>query len=829
MRLLIGALIAGESYALFFESWQLYLSLIIPFLGFGIIYAGSVIYKLYYLEARRIKRSELRVWGSLCLVVFILGFCRTAYLERAKVAQQLPASLDGTIWLIQGYIESLPKLSARSAQLNLIVESAKPLSKKRADLDATQIPKRLYLSMPVVKQPVNPGQVWQFQVKLNTPRGLKNPHTFDFERWLLMQDIGAVGQVQKGSERFVGYSDWHFIVMVERIRSWIRARVHQSLGEGAIYRGVMSALVMGDQHSISEEDWKIFNATGIGHLISISGLHVTMLAGLGAWLANQLWRNGRLPILIPAQKIAALVGFLTAFIYTWLAGFQIPAQRTMLMVGVVGLGLWLGRVLKPFDIWWWALGMVLFLNPWAIYTPGFWLSFGAVAAILYAMPPDRDGEVADVDLLFIAKLKESLGAACRVQAVVTIALIPMTLWWFSQISLVSPLANAIAIPIISFIVTPLAMLGVVLPWWLGDTCLWLSHQAFWVVAWFLKPMAEWQWAVIHGAKPWGWMLVIALVGVVLSIRPGPLRHAWKSRLFGTCICFSLLIPRQWLFGNGIAHGEFEMFVWDIGQGSAVLIKTQEHHLLYDTGPTSRGNFDPGRRVIMPYLRAEDIRSLDRLVISHQDADHIGGLVSIIQEYPVQSAIGSIPGKHLLQREFIKNQVPLKPCKAGSQWQWDGVDFIIWHPPAKTTFEEHFFQGKPNEMSCVLEVRNRFHSVWLTGDIESGAEREVVNRLMAQVQHTQMISTRNRIVMAPHHGSKTSSTALFLNQLKPHDAFSQTGYRNRYGHPHPVVVRRYQAMGIDLKDTSQTGAQTWTSKKDVFTRIFQRNVLLEQFK
>jgi competence protein ComEC len=157
----------------------------------------------------------------------------------------------------------------------------------------------------------------------------------------------------------------------------------------------------------------------------------------------------------------------------------------------------------------------------------------------------------------------------------------MTLWWFSQISLVSPLANAIAIPIISFIVTPLAMLGVVLPWWLGDTCLWLSHQAFWVVAWFLKPMAEWEWAVIHGAKPWGWMLVIALIGVALSIRPGPLIHAWKSRLFGTCICLSLLIPRQWLFGNGIAHGEFEMLVWDIGQGSAVLIKTKEHHLLYD--------------------------------------------------------------------------------------------------------------------------------------------------------------------------------------------------------------------------------------------------------
>ena len=182
MRLLIGAMIAGEFYALFFESWQLYLSLIIPFLGLGIIYVGSVIYKLYYLEARRIKRSELFVVCSLCLVVFILGFYRTAYLERAKVAQQLPASLDGTIWRIQGYIESLPKLSARGAQLNLIVESAKSLSKKRDDLDATQIPKRIYLSMPAVKQPVNPGQVWQFHVKLNTPRGLKNPHTFDFER-----------------------------------------------------------------------------------------------------------------------------------------------------------------------------------------------------------------------------------------------------------------------------------------------------------------------------------------------------------------------------------------------------------------------------------------------------------------------------------------------------------------------------------------------------------------------------------------------------------------------------------------------------------------------
>lgn len=825
MRFLILMLIFGQWTYLWKDQWHSVFDLMfcigVCISGFSLIhfkYSPSQVWLDF--------KNRLPYWIFFGLISFGLGLYQVYVISEQRLARVLPIELDGTVQKLLVMVDDIPKVSDQGVQFSAeVLDWQSTLASE--SFEQNQLPQRIAINWRQVESQwqlkgthqakmifpeVIPGQVWELQLKLKSPRGLKNPHTFDVEQWMFIHQLDANGFVQNHAAKLIKDWRWSGRSVIAKVRFWIKRQVTSSLGKEARYSGVISALVMGDQNAIDQEDWKIFNTTGIGHLISISGLHVTMLAGFGALLANVVWRKTRLPLRVPAQKVAALSGFIVALLYTFLAGFQVPAQRTTMMVGVVGVYLFLYRVPKAFDIWWWALGLVVILDPWAVFTPGFWLSFGAVAAILYAMPSDSEQGVIDSEVLFLQKLKSSLTEACRVQAVVTIALIPLSLWWFYQISLISPFANAIAIPIVSFIVTPMAMLGVVLPWWLGDLCLWIAHFAFLVLAWCLEPMANLSWATMPAAKPSAYLWMLACLGVIVCIRPGKLVRSWKSRCLGLVMCLTLFIPKAWLWGNGLADGELRMFVWDIGQGSAVLIQTKNFHLLYDTGPVS-GKFDPGERIILPYLKAEGISPIHQLFISHQDADHVGGLSAILDQYPVINSVGTIPQNHPLHLAYQKNQVPILPCQAGHRWTWDGIELIVWHPSSETTFEKKYHLGKPNEMSCVVEVRNAHHSIWLTGDVEKEAEAQIVQRLQNQPSELRQIHARNVVLMAPHHGSKTSSNPEFVNILRPRYAFSQSGYKNRYRHPHPSVVARYQERGVELKDTAQTGAQVWQTTKD----------------
>jgi competence protein ComEC len=570
---------------------------------------------------------------------------------------------------------------------------------------------------------------------------------------------------------------------------------------------VIAALVMGDQNAIDQDDWRVFNATGIGHLISISGLHVTMLAGFGAMLATFLWRRNTLPLLIPVGKVAAAVGFLTAFVYAWLAGFQIPAQRTMYMVGVVAFALWSGRNPRSFDIWWWALFFVLVIDPMAPYTPGFWLSFGAVAAILYAMQ-DSDGLLGlptgrELEVHWRDRLIQALHEACRVQAVITIALLPLTLYWFYQVSIVSPLANAIAIPVVSYIVTPLAIAGALLPDFIGRWLLIPAHATMDYLAIMLAWMANWRWAIAWSSQPAWWAIAFSTIGIIIAIRPGAIQESWISRVAGLLLCATLFI--QPLTYTHLEKGEFRATVLDIGQGTAILIETKTKRLLYDTGPI-QGKDNAGQRIILPYLRGRGINHIDRMVISHSDSDHIGGAATLLKEISFDSMMGSLPSTNPLLANLEKRKIPAIPCRFGQQWSWDGVEFHIWHPHEQTVFEDQH-PRKPNEVSCVLEVRNQTTSFWLTGDVEKQGEAEITERLTQIALN--YLKDKNLIFMAPHHGSKTSSAKELLTALSPDEAFAQNGYRNRYGHPHPTVTARYQSMNIPFHQTPTTGAQVWS--------------------
>jgi competence protein ComEC len=739
------------------------------------------------------KLSSLRFILVVALT-FTLAYLWTQYLDNKKIQNQLHPSLEDRTLVLRGYIDDLPVLSEKGTGFVLLVEDLKE-----------NFPNRISLFYPKsnVEHEFIPGQLWEFTVQIKAIRSLKNPHGFDFERWMYIRGIGAQGVIKKSKLKLLDTS-WNAIYFFERLRYQIRKKMVTSLGKDSPYLGVINALVIGDQSLIASEDWKMFSATGIGHLISISGLHITMLAGFAAKVASSCWRRSSGIFFLPTQKMGVVFGFITALMYTFLAGFQIPAQRTTLMLGVSALGLFMGRIIHFFDIWLIALWIVLFLNPWAIYFPGFWLSFGAVAAILYGLQ-STDHQSYDADELFLHKLKTSFLDACRVQAVVTIALIPVSLFWFYQISLISPIANALAIPVVSFITTPLAMLGAFLPGSIGRVLIRLSHDSFSLLADVLYPLANFEWSILYSAKPSQVVLLIATIGVLIGIRPGNLISTWLSRVFGLCLCLILFIPQKWLFWQQIPLGELELVVWDIGQGSAVLVKTKEHVLIYDTGPIGFGKSNPSEKVILPHLRAEGIKEVHQLVVSHEDSDHIGGLVHLIENFPIRGVIGSIPLKHSVHQVFQKKNLSFRNCEAGQKWQWDGIDFIIWHPG----FDQQYL--KPNERSCVLEVRNQYHSIWLTGDVEKKGEAMIQVRVNSMNQQLEEIVHRKVLLMAPHHGSKTSSSEGFIDILQPDAVFSQTGYKNRYHHPHPIILQRYQSRGLDLLDTVQTGAQIWRTE------------------
>lgn len=800
MRLNIAAFIAGGSLLLFLPA--------VPEYWFGIC-ASLIFVSLvcYLINWRLLSHDTLyTVLGS--IIFCSLGFAWNAHYAQSRLSNVLSIDHEGKEVFIEGRVSALPQSNPSGAKFSFQVD--------RALLGHDQIeifPSQIYLSwQPAWRQSqaipeIIPGQRWKFKAKIKRPYGSLNPYAFDFERWAFHQDFGASGSVRSGQLLLsydIGFTE--FSLLMEYQRWKLREKIARLLPQNARYGGVISALVMGDQNAIAQDDWKVFNATGIGHLISISGLHVTMLAGVGAMIAAWIWRRKHLPLSIPVGKVAAASGFLTAFIYAWLAGFQIPAQRTMYMVGVVAFALWSGRNPRSFDIWWWALAFVLLIDPMAPYTPGFWLSFGAVAAILYAMQ-DSEGLLGvptgqELELDWRHRVIQALREACRVQAVVTIALLPLTLFWFYQVSIASPLANAFAIPVVSYVVTPLAIAGALLPDFIGKWLLIPAHATMEYLAILLDWMAAWKWAVAWSSQPEWWALVLSTMGIIIAIRPGHMSKTWPSRLFGVSLSATLFI--QPMSHAALAIGDFRATVLDIGQGTAVLIETKNKNLLYDTGPI-QGKDNAGQRIILPFLRGRGINHIDRMVISHSDSDHVGGAATLLKEITFDSMMGSLPIDNPLLINLEKRKIPSIPCRFGQSWTWDGVEFYIWHPHENTMFEEKG-TGKPNEMSCVLEVRNQSTSFWLTGDVEKQGEADMTARL--STTSLEGLQDKELVFMAPHHGSKTSSSLDLLLRLNPDVAFAQNGYRNRYGHPHPTVTARYHGLNIPFYQTPLTGAQIW---------------------
>jgi competence protein ComEC len=655
---------------------------------------------------------------------------------------------------------------------------------------------------------VVPGQTWRMALILRRPYGPANPYAMDLELRDFAEGVRADGTV-RGAPALVGDEPWHDAgIAVERLRHRIRAGMRQAL-DGSRYGPVLIALAIGDQAGVAREDWQVFNRSGITHLVSISGMHVTLVAAMGGVLVRAIWRRARwrgvgLAEYLPAQLAGGIAALVVALGYCLLAGWGVPARRTFFMLAVVA-GAGLARL--PLDasrLLILAGGCVAALDPWALLAPGFWLSFGAVAILMrVAARPSSPIEG------WRARLRHVVVEFCKVQGAIMLGLTPLLAFLMHQVSLGSPLANAVAIPVVGMAVTPLALLcgalavvpGAEWPAWAAG---WLGHALFALV---MRPVgaigrADWS-AVDVAAAPWP-LLILSVAGLAWALQPSTRPLRW----LGWLGMAPLLLWRP----ERPEPGDWRLAALDIGQGSAIVVETATQVMVYDVGPRYYSGGDAGARVLAPYLRARGIRRVDTLVVSHADLDHAGGLRSVLEAAPAAVSYASFDLAAHLRREaarlslepFDAARLPAsaRMCEAGMEWESDGVLFRFVHPPAggagragrKPESEDGKRKEDNNGRSCVLLVQGRHHSVLLPGDAGTAQEARYAPALPAI-----------DVVLAPHHGSSTSSGAALVRAAGPAQVIVQAGYLNRFHHPSASVVARWRAAGAALWRTDLQGA------------------------
>lgn len=724
--------------------------------GMLVLQQLPVLPPLWMLLAAGLTALMLLSRGWVFLPAFLLGLGWAAGYGALRLADALPVVNSRVEVLVEGLVMGIPNRMERGERFDFRVLRV-------FESPSGRVPAKVRVSWYDAVQPVKAGQLWRLRLSLRPPRGMANPGGFDYEQWLFAEGIRAVGYVRKSPDNRLNEDS-------PGVRAWLPAwrqathdRLTASLGASPV-AGLLKALTMGYEDDITPAQWTVLRRTGTTHLIAISGSHIGLVAGFVFFLARALAATLGILRWSP-PKIAACAGLMAALLYSALAGFSIPTQRALIMIVVaMGAVLWQRhqRVSQMLAL---ALIAVAAWDPLAVLAPGFWLSFGAVWLIAYGVSgrliPAGQGR-----LLW------------RINWVTALGLAPLLLLFFRQVSLVSPLANLLAVPVLGTLLIPLCLTATLLlslipplGHWLLALAELIMSGAWRVLEWLSAlPFAQW-----NKADPPLWTLPFAWLGVLLWLAPRGIPARWLGGV--------LLLPALLYEPGRPALGAFRLTLLDVGQGLSAVVETRGHTLIFDTGARLSPNFDMGSAVIEPYLRQRGIDRITALVISHGDNDHIGGARSVLTAFPVEAIYTSATDA---LRGF-----PVIPCAAGQQWAWDNVTFAMLGP---VTASE-----KGNDNSCVLQVSGPGGRVLLTGDIEAEGERRLVARWGDELA--------SAVLVVPHHGSKTSSTELLLSRVSPRLALIPAGYLNRFGFPHRDVTARYRTHQVRIMNTGETGAIT----------------------
>jgi len=677
-----------------------------------------------------------------------------------------------------------------------------------------------------------PGQIWRMALNLRRISGTHNPHGFDYEGHQFAKGIRAQASVRGTPQLLAERSLTSLSLVAEFLRHHVRVNMRPWLQDRP-YAGVLLALAIGDQASIPAQQWTIFNRSGLTHLVAISGTHITMIAVLGAWLANALWRRlswrGR-PCCerVPAQIIAALAALLVAWGYCLLAGWGVPARRTFLMLTVAALAYATRVPVSASNLLCLVAALVVVLDPWALTASGFWLSFGAVAVLLaYATWAGQalKSVSADKGARLLCFLRHAVG----LQLTVNLVLLPLLALWFNQLPLASPLTNAYAIPLIGLVVTPLSLLlaaSSAIPGleWLAAALAWAAHGVLAILMPLTQWLADQPWAVVQVASAPPLWMGLAFVGILLALLP----RGWPLRTWA----WLAMLPAFFWQPAPLLFGQWRMTVLDVGQASSILVETRHYTLLFDTGLRYTPTADAAQRIILPFLRSQGVRRLDTLVVSHADIDHAGGLGSLLHALPVARTYASFDLPAFVRWEAQRlgqseNANPLQPlpeinqrCTQGLNWQVDGVQFkFLW--PKGEDIQTRADPRPRNAHSCVLWLQGSHHAALLPADI--GAEQEAALLQSNPTLKTDVADVVADVVIAPHHGSRFSSSASWIAATGPQAVVAQAGRWNRYGHPHPDTKRRWIQSGAWFASTSDAGAVQFHSSAQGLKWTRQREV------
>lgn len=697
-----------------------------------------------------------RRWFAVAVLAF--GFAWAALHATWAMDARLPVDLERRDIVVSGRIDDLPLQRADASRFVLQLESA--------SVDGAPLPLhgKLRLAWYAADVPViAPCSRWQLRLRLKRPRGLVNPVGFDFERHALERGIVAVGYViDPASAKPLGPAAFCIDRWRDRIARGIGAAVADQHDAA-----ILQALAVGDTRGLQPADWEVARANGVTHLLSISGFHVGVAALFGAWLARACcWLWPVIGLRWPRPLLESVAALSAAIAYGALAGNSLPTLRTVLMIAVFVLT----RISRRHGSGPQALALaalaLLVVDPLAVLGAGFWLSFVGVAFLMLGLQPPRN-------LLGHAR---ALGSA---QWVMTLALLPLSFWFFGQASLLGVLANLLAIPLVSLAIVPLALLSALLLLIAAPLATLPLAIAAWLVhlQWSLwAAMAQWPGAQWNLPEVTIASLLLAVTGALWTFLPRGLPLRWLGLL--------LFLPLLWPRLQSIANGEFDVLFIDVGQGLSVLVRTREHALLYDAGARFPSGFDLGTAAVLPSLHGIGVDRIDVAIVSHADNDHAGGMPVVLKVWPQATVIGGEPAR---------GDVAASLCKADQQWQWDGVTIRVLRPAAQDSVA-----SDSNDRSCVVLVEGQGGRLLLTGDISSRIEAMLVDDRAPG-------DARPLLLSVAHHGSRRSSSAAFLKAWHPTMAVVSAAWLSRFGHPHPLVVERLADAGIALINTADSGA------------------------